>query len=523
MSKILSIEIDNKKIKVVEGSKSMKGERVYINKCFSLNTPINSIEDGKLINLESIRIAIKGALLENEIKTKKAVFVISANAVITRNIKLPFLKRKSEIMSMIKLEFEQLLSTKSDQIIFFKRANVLNSGCVNKSRYLVYVLPLSVYNRYMELSKLLNLKIISLTISSNCLEKIPEKNLKINENNYFNGSTVFANIGYDAIEFCVIKNGVNDFSRVSYLNPDREEIYIIDRVCEGVSDEYLNAEIRAKKFDENWWLDEIRKCIRYYYSIDKVNIIDKIYIYGTCPEIEGLDCFLTTNLNIDVENIKQISNFSFNYLSHDFNIIEYFHVCLSLLINRNDVNFLDEEIHNHKFKLDVSIAIMTASLIIVSILAAKTKTYLISNEFHNNEISTMKLFINNDENITKNNRIEDIKNEVDFLEAYKQEAIKVKEIIKQEDIVFSQIFIKISDAIPSDTIVKSIIIGENNIQLQCETNWVKDISLFLKNLRNINYICNVHIPSVKYNGLAETNYSYSVICKLEDVLSDENK
>lgn len=194
MSKILAIEIDNEKIKIVEGSKSINCEIMTINKCLSLNVPTNSMDDGKIINLDLIKDTIEKALLANSIKIKNTVFVINSNIVSTRKMELPLLKIKSETMSMIKFEFEQLLAANLNQMVIFKMAEIININCTNSAKYIVYSLSLDVYNQYIKLSKMLKLKLIALDSSSNFLEKIPKQNLKINNKIYSNGINAFINI-----------------------------------------------------------------------------------------------------------------------------------------------------------------------------------------------------------------------------------------------------------------------------------------------------------------------------------------
>jgi len=61
MAKILSVEIDNTCIKIMEASRKTNGELLSINKSLSINIPDNCIVDGKIINLDYISSEIKNA------------------------------------------------------------------------------------------------------------------------------------------------------------------------------------------------------------------------------------------------------------------------------------------------------------------------------------------------------------------------------------------------------------------------------------------------------------------------------
>lgn len=526
MSKILSIEIDNKNIKIIEASKKINGELLSINKFLSLNIPTDSIDDDRIINIDLIRTEIEKALLENNIKTKKTIFVINPNTVITRKLKLPLLKRESQTKSMIKIEFEHLLSTNTSQIIIYKKIDYINKGNEsNELKYIVYGLPYNIYNQYIELSKMLKLRLIALETSSNCLEKISEKNLIINGNNYINKTTAFVKILYDSIYFCVIKDGINDFSRAIYLNLEKTKFCQIDRVSESPKEYNFDSNLHTNDSDTdvNILIDEISKNIRYYYSTDKDNNIEKIYIYGAQTE-DRLECSeknLSKILNIDVEAIKEISNLGFNYSREDFDLIEYFYTFLSLFTSKKDINFLTNKIKNHKIKVYIASAIVATTVCISLVLIFYSQRHLIMQELLKYEIHNMNLYVNSEENRAINNKIEEIKNEVDFLEEYKNQAVSIRKIICNEDSVSSKIFREIAYITPPETDVTSIIMGKNSIQMQCKSNCVEDIILFLGNIRDLDSVISVYAPTVKYNGADENNYSYSLIFNLEDVNFNE--
>jgi len=515
MSKIVAIEIDNENIKIVEGSKSIKGEFMTINKCLSMNVPIGCMDDGKIINLELLMSTIEKALLENGIKTKKAVFVINSN-ISTRKMELPLLKRKSDTLSMIKFELEQLLDYNFNHIVIFKTSEIINIDCTNtkRAKYIVYGLSVNVYNQYIKLSKMLKLKLIAIDISSNFIEKIPKQKIKINNNICLDGINAFVNISYDSIVFCVINKGINEFSKIIYLNSEsyKEELYEIYRVAENSN--YMNTKTSSKEFNTNKWLDEISKYIGYYYSIDNDNVIDKIYIYGTCYEIDSLEQYFQLNLGVNVEIIKELSNFKIENLFADINIIEYFHVALALYVNRNDINFLTDKIHNHKFKFNLGVAVMVTFLFFVLTLAFFTQKYLVYYELLEKEIGTMSWYVNKEENIDFNNEIESLKHSIDCLEEYNVKAIKVKEIISGEDVVNSKIFREIANAKPYETKITFIVVDKSNIHMQCTSPDMEDIMLFLKNLAYVSFIDSTYIPIVDVKQEGEYVLSYSLICKL---------
>jgi len=509
MAKTLSIEIDNCSIKIIEVSK--KGEILSINSCTSINIP-SGVEDGKIIDMDLIVNLINESLTKNIAKTKKAVLVINSDTVITRKIKLPLLKKKSETLSMIRMELEQLVSADlSLYTIIYKTADITVDDGIKNAIYIIYCLPIFLFNQYKELARKLKVKLISIDVSYNCLNKIYDHGLSVNNKDINSGGIfVFVNIGLNTISFCVVKNGITNFSRISSIEFEKE---FIERVAEAP----LNYSCSTCVSDElmHGWLDEISKYIRYYYSIDNVNFIDKIYIYGTNSQEEGLQKYLSVNLNCDVDIINTLSNINVNnnFINENFEVNKHFISVLALFGDKRDINFLTEGFR-HKFQSEFHFA-AAVTVLIICILAYYALNN--SNGTFKKEIEIMSLFLNNKENIEINTEIENLKNEVTYLEDYIEQIKMLKIAISNDDYVCSEIFKEILNATPNNTKVTSIFVDRNNTVLQCDSTSMVEVTLFIHNLRFIDFVDSIYMPSVAVRQELLHNYSYSVVCKFKDV------
>ena len=87
-SKILSIELSNTTIRIVQMDYKTQNPRVYYH--VVCNTPEASINDGYLINPDAVANAIRTALVSNRIKgTKNVIFTISSTKIGTRGFQRP--------------------------------------------------------------------------------------------------------------------------------------------------------------------------------------------------------------------------------------------------------------------------------------------------------------------------------------------------------------------------------------------------------------------------------------------------
>jgi len=537
MGKILSVEIDNCNIKLLEGL--VKGTSLTVFKCAFLDTEIGSIDDGKISNMDSVANTIQKALAENEIKTKKAMFTISTNSIITRIIELPLLKSKAETMSMMHNELEQLISVDLSQYkLVYKLTETFTSEEGQRGKYIIYGLPISIYNQYIQLSDILKLDMVSLDLSFNCLDKIAESKLLINEKTFEKNSTsAFIDFGYDTICFSVLNNGKSDFTRIisngmKDLVRNYATVYNLDNkeamqeigklsLLEKYEDIENISRINIVEDVISGWIDELNRYFRYYNSNNKDKSIKKIYIYGSYVNIDGMEQYLSSRLNIEVEIIKEISTLD-SKCAKDFDTKVYFNALLSLYAHRRDINFLTDSKKKHNTRFNVGIVIMAISFIMALILIYNLFIYMSKQYILENEISQMNKFIESQENIKLNNQAESLKNKVYLLEQYKEEVDKVKTTIKNEDAVTSIMFEEVAKALPSDSKVNSMTIDESTIQLQCTSNSKLGVAQFEKNLKDIEFIDSVYIPAVVEAAKDEIIvFTYSVVCEIKDVTQDE--
>ncbi len=508
MSLILSVEIDNNGIKITEASK--KGKLLSILKCFSL-TAATGVEDGRIIDSDFIVNLIKEGFVKNNIKAKKAVFVINSGCVMIRKMKLPRLNKKSEILSMVRFELEQMISADLSRYkIIYK---VIDEACENDVKnafYVIYCLPEDIYYGCKNLARKLKLKLVYIDVSFNCLNKIYAHDININgnlpdlENIY-----AFVNINFQFISFCVLNKGINDFSRISLYNKEEGSNEAAAETQASYNEGSHDLSLFVNKV-----LDEISKYIRYYYSIDNSNYINKLYIYGCHSKDKNMSKFLSDNLRIEIEAINRISNIQFECTDKKLSLDESFISILSLFNYKNDICFSADNLAEHVYDSKLFPAAISAALIIMLSVLLAFRNYNIMLE---NKIGSMSLYIDNADNTRRNAEVENLKEDIILLENYLEQTAKLKNLINHEDYVSAVIFREIFYAIPQNTKVTSMSVDRNGTQLFCFSESMEEAALFLQNLREIDFIDEVHLPSIEVLREGDRRYSYSIMCKLKDV------
>ena len=90
-NKVLTIEITNESITIVEVSPSTKKQTVVHN-ALIFETPEDAYEDGALRDIEKIAAAIKEQLEANGVTNKNAIFILSSTKAVNREVLIPDVK-----------------------------------------------------------------------------------------------------------------------------------------------------------------------------------------------------------------------------------------------------------------------------------------------------------------------------------------------------------------------------------------------------------------------------------------------
>ncbi|ERI94167.1 putative cell division protein FtsA [Clostridiales bacterium oral taxon 876 str. F0540] len=327
---VISVDIGADKIKFVLGK--FAKDKVIIEKAFMVNTPEGAVGDGNLFNTVNLSKTIENALTTAEIKIKDINCTTNSTAVINREIIVPK-AAEDELETLVKYEIQQYLPINMDDYIV--QHNILeeiNEDNLSKYKVLVVTYPHKIAKQYYELFNNLKLKPSVLDISYNSVKKLIGGIRTINDSEYsIEEASAFIDMGADTINVNIYKNGQLDFSRIiksggslidrelskelkislekseetkreladlNYTSPSEgSEQYIVNNIVKLVADE---------------WIEELSRIIQFYRNKKVGNNLSKIYIHGGCANLKGIDEYLASKLNLDVEKISSLSNVEFN-------------------------------------------------------------------------------------------------------------------------------------------------------------------------------------------------------------------
>lgn len=348
--KILSFDIGNKNIKLVEGK--YDGDKVIVTKMDMIETPKNAMNDGNILDVKLIAEAIRKLMDKVDTKNKSIAFTSQSTSIITRIVEVPWAKEK-DMKSIIKYDIEQYLPINLDEyIIKHKVISEFQKEDVKMVKANVVVYPKKMATAYWNLVEELDCRPMALEVSLNSMAKIisSKNTVTINEKDYNKESTIaIIDIGSDEIEMNILSKGNLEFTRVlmgggayidsgisSELSIDMElaeekKITLGDLRKEMFSGEkQIVNEVIRNVMDR--WNSEIVRMLDYFKNKNKDKEIKQIYLYGGTSAIPGMCEYMKNTFGIPVEIVKDISTISIDKKLEDRDITNYINAIGSIIM-----------------------------------------------------------------------------------------------------------------------------------------------------------------------------------------------
>lgn len=127
----------------------------------------------------------------------------------------------------------------------------------------------------------------------------------------------------------------------------------------------------------------------------------------------------------------------------------------------------------------------------------------------------MNIFLTSNENIALNSMAEDLKRDIASLEKYCSEADNLKDLIMRDNAVSSDFLSDIFKMKPDNISISFLNINSDNISIQCSSEKIEEIMLFIERLRQIEIIDRIDLPKSEVN--LDEGYSFFILCKCKKV------
>ena len=183
-----------------------------------------------------------------------------------------------------------------------------------------------------------------------------------------------------------------------------------------------------------------------------------------------------------------------------------------------ELNFFNTYKANERFsKNRTLLAAGICSLLFVLIVGfyAVTELYLAS---VNNDINTMKAFINSSENIEKLKAINAKKKEIEIMNIYSSAVDAISTKLGANDKIKSTVIETMNTAIPKDVSFNTMALSQDAFQIQGSAPGWKSVAELLHNLNATGIFQKVWVDSIQSADTTSGNYTFSIRCTLKDVI-----
>ena len=351
-SKILSIELSNTTIRIVQMDYKTQNPRVYYH--VVCNTPEGSINDGYLINPDAVADAIRRALASNKIKgTKNVIFTISSTKIVTREQQLPQMK-PAQLDSMIQTNLSDYFPIDLDnyQVAYNVLGTIEEGKDAGKLRVSIMAAENNLVESYKQLAASCNLSLVQVdNVSNSVYQVLKSENksqckmvLKIEEN----ATSVLViknenlllqrNIGFGFLP--AIKEimhqpafqAVSEFDarniatkRMCIRKTLNEATAIVDSedAPEPSEGQAMTNARQAVTDSLEDLVKGIQRVINYYNSTNSANPLDLCYVCGAGGSINGISHLLSNELGLKVTVLKKLENVAYSVLGDNADLYNY--------------------------------------------------------------------------------------------------------------------------------------------------------------------------------------------------------
>ena len=158
-NKVLTIDITNESITIIEATASQKKES-YIHNAIIFETPEGSYEDGQIRDKEKIGAAIREQLAAHGVTNKNAIFILTSTKIVNREVMIPYVA-ENKVKGIINANAAEYFPVNiEDYIVAHSVLETVVDENKNKNlRVLVVAAPQVMVRSYHELAGIAGLNV----------------------------------------------------------------------------------------------------------------------------------------------------------------------------------------------------------------------------------------------------------------------------------------------------------------------------------------------------------------------------
>lgn len=492
-SKVLSIDITNESITIIELSASPK-KQSYIHNVIIFETPEDSYEDGMLKEPEKIANAIREQLVARGINNRNAIFVLSSTKIVNREVMIPFVK-ENKIRGIINTNSQEYFPVNIEDYVVSHSVleTVIDEENNKQLRVLAVAAPGQMVKSYYDLGALAGLNVVSLDYIGNAMFQL------IKTQTVQNATTMVIQLGSESTVLNIVQGENLLLQRtVPYGTNSVVNVVMDEKGVDATTAMTLlqNDRMITVDYDDNevtgafrYLVNNIGRVMDFYASKNPDKPIEDVYLTGDGALIRGIDGLFKIQLNVNTRIMDNLYNIKFDP-SIDMKVYNPVYLVTPIGAAFAPMNFLPLEAEKAKSGGSGSLVPYVAVVIVAAIAAAAMAFISIK---HKNDAQERKEEVEAD--IARISDIEQIYNDYLAAQATYNDIATMYMSTYQLNENLRTFVSELEEKIPTGVHLTGFSSSNSGVNLPCEASSYEAMADFIVQLKTIECIDDAYIGS----------------------------
>jgi len=514
-NKVLSIDITNESITIVEITASGK-KQTYIHKVLIFETPEDSFEDGQIRDIERIATEIRSQLAQAGVSNKTAVFVMNSTKIVNREVVIPAVaeKKVATLINSNAMEYFPVNNIEDYVIANTVLETFTDENGSKQMRVMAVAAPENMVRSYYDLAQACGLKVQDLDYIGNAMLQL------IKTQTTEQSTTMVIQLGSESTVLNVVNGDKLLLQRtVPYGTNPVVNVVMQEKGVDATTAMTMlqNERIITVDFDDNeatgafrYLINNIGRVMDFYASKNPDNPIDDVFLTGDGALIRGIDGLFKIQLNVSTRIMDSLYNVKFDP-SIDLRVYSPVYLIAPIGGAINPMGFqVSSGGGAGKMKQSSGIGPFIAIAVVGALAAAGISFYFINKE---NNLKDRKAVL--ERQIEEKSYIEQIIAERDAAEErykdIKNMSIQTYQLNEQA----LEFINNLEKKIPSNVVLQQFSSSNDSISIPGSASSYDDISKFIMNLKEFDFIDDVYVSSIvqsEVEGTGESVFDFTLTC-----------
>lgn len=501
-NKVLTVEITNESITIIEVTPSVKKQTVVHN-ALIFETPEDAYDDGMLRDIDRLSAVIREQLDANGITNKNAIFILSSTKAVNREVLIPEVK-ESKIKGIVAANASEYFPVNVEDYVVSHSVleHTVDENKNKQIKLMVVAAPTNMVKGYYELGSSLGLTVQAIDYVGNSMLQM------IKTQTGTNMTTMVIQLGSESTILNIVKGDTLLLQRTVPYGTNAVVTEIMDeKEVDATTAMTLlqNERLITVDFDDNaatgafrYLINNIGRVIDYYVTKNPDNPIDDVFLTGDGALIRGIDGLFKIQLNIQTRIMDSLYNVKFEP-NIDLKIFNPVYLVAPIGASFAPMGFQIVEVKKKAASNTdmVKIGVVVCSIGVVAALGMAVITTILKKnaEAERNSLNAQIAAIADIDQIVSDHdaayaKLEDIKNLYD----------QTKNLNEN----FNMFFDDLETILPKTIVINSYASNAESISMSGVSSDYESIARFIKDLKTVECISDAFVTDITEEGATVT-------------------